>query len=205
MGIEGLTNIIGTAISIVVSFVVTFAATLLLGFEDEVEESEETKPEVVAVEDKKSVQAEVIYSPLKGRVVPLKQVPDEVFSEEMMGKGIAVIPDEGKVVSPVNGTVTSIFPTLHAIGITSDQGVEVLMHVGLDTVKLEGKFFKAKVEADAKVKIGDVLLTFDKAAIEEAGYNMITPVIITNTDDYQDIVAICQDHVDYSDRLLNVE
>lgn len=166
MGIEGLTNIIGTAISIVVSFVVTFAATLLLGFEDEVEESEETKPEVVAVEDKKSVQAEVIYSPLKGRVVPLKQ---------------------------------------DAIGITSDQGVEVLMHVGLDTVKLEGKFFKAKVEADAKVKTGDVLLTFDKAAIEEAGYNMITPVIITNTDDYQDIVAICQDHVDYSDRLLNVE
>lgn len=205
IGGEGLTNIIGTAVSIVVSFVVTFAATLLLGFEDEAKESEEAKTEVAAIEDKKPVQAEVIYAPLKGRIVPLKQVPDEVFSSEMMGKGIAVIPDEGKVVSPVNGTVTSIFPTLHAIGITSDQGVEVLMHVGLDTVKLEGKFFEAKVEADARVKTGDELLSFDKAAIEEAGYNVITPIIITNTDSYKDIVAVCQENVDYSDRLLNVE
>lgn len=128
-----------------------------------------------------------IYPPIKGSIHPLSDVKDEVFSQGILGKGLAILPEEGKVFSPVNGEVTTLFPTLHAIGLTSDSEAEVVIHVGMDTVQLEGKYFKAHVQAGDKVKVGQLLLEFDKNEIEKAGYSLMTPVIITNTPEFSQI------------------
>ena len=208
IGGDGFKNIIGAALSIVVAFVVSFIATLILGFEDEPEtEDEETNEENSEAPAAKSEKKEnaVIDSPMKGTVTLLKDVPDEAFANETMGKGIAILPDDGRVVSPVNGVVSMVFPTLHAIGITSDEGAEILIHVGLDTVNLNGKYFDAKVSADDHVQTGQELLTFDKEAIESEGYKTITPVIITNTDDYSEFNFTDKKHVTYAERLMTIK
>ena len=123
-------------------------------------------------------------SPMSGQLVPLEQVPDESFASGLLGSGIAIIPAQGRVISPVSGVVSSLFRTGHAIGLTSDEGCEVLIHVGLDTVKLDGKHFYPQVQNDQVIKAGDVLLTFDIEAIRNAGFNLTTPVLITNSDDF---------------------
>ena len=127
-------------------------------------------------------------SQLNGEVVPLKEVKDETFASEMMGKGIAINPTEGKVVSPINGTVQMIFKTKHAIGLKSEDGAEILIHIGMDTVQLDGKHFTAHVKDGDKVKVGDTLVEFDMDAIKKEGYELVTPVIITNTMEYLEIV-----------------
>jgi PTS system beta-glucosides-specific IIC component len=104
-----------------------------------------------------------------------------------MGEGIAIQPTEGRLVSPVDGTVTTILNTKHAIGLTSDAGAEILVHVGLDTVKLDGKYFKAHVKQGDEVKVGDILIEFDLEAIKAEGYDTITPVIVTNSKDFSDV------------------
>lgn len=208
IGGDGFKNIIGAALSIAVAFVVSFIATLILGFEDEPEtEDEETNEENSETPAAKSEKKEkaVIDSPMKGTVTLLKDVPDEAFANETMGKGIAILPDDGRVVSPVNGVVSMVFPTLHAIGITSDEGAEILIHVGLDTVNLNGKYFEAKVSADDHVQAGQELLIFDKEAIESEGYKTITPVIITNTDDYTEFNFTDKKHVTYAERLMTIK
>lgn len=124
---------------------------------------------------------------MSGEVKPLSLVPDPAFSEEMMGKGFAIQPSEGRAVSPVNGTVFSVSKSGHAIGLVSDLGAEMLIHIGIDTVKLKGQFFSPKIQAGAKVSVGDLLMEFDREEIEKAGYNMITPVIITNMVQYTDV------------------
>ncbi len=141
------------------------------------------------VEAKNLVKQEVISSPIKGDVLPLNQVKDEVFSAGLLGKGVAIEPKEGKVVSPVDGTLTTLFPTHHALGITSDNGAEILIHVGMDTVQLEGKCFTPKAKQGDKIKAGQVLLEFDIDGIKEAGYPVTTPVIISNSDNYLDIIG----------------
>lgn len=128
-----------------------------------------------------------IMSPLSGEVVPVTEVRDPTFSQEMLGKGVAIHPTEGRVVSPVNGTVDRIFDTLHAISLISDDDVEVLIHVGMDTVKLKGEFFTALVNNGDTVKIGDPLLAFNMEALERKGFELTTPVVICNIDDYSDI------------------
>ena len=128
--------------------------------------------------------AEVV-SPLAGQVKPLSQATDPVFSSGVMGEGVVIEPSQGELVSPVNGTVTVLFPTKHAVGIVSEEGVEMLMHIGMDTVSLDGKGFEAHVEQGDKVVVGQQLISFDMDVIKEAGLVTETPVIITNQDDFQ--------------------
>ena len=125
-----------------------------------------------------------IYAPMAGQAVAISEVPDPTFSSGMMGNGIAIQPTDGKVCSPVNGTVDMMFDTGHAVSLVSDNGIEILIHVGLETVGLEGKPFQVKVQNGQKVKKGDVLMIADLEAIKAAGLPTITPVLICNTDDY---------------------
>lgn len=123
-----------------------------------------------------------IVAPITGNLLPIEEVPDKVFSQKMIGDGLAIEPIEGKVVSPIDGTVVTIFPTNHAIGLITKEGLEILIHIGLDTVELNGLGFKHIIEKDRKVKKGDLLMEFDKDLIIEKGKSPITPIIITNMD-----------------------
>ncbi|WP_433948815.1 beta-glucoside-specific PTS transporter subunit IIABC [Paenibacillus taichungensis] len=187
----------GGLIAIVAAAVLTY----ILGFQEEnAPQSAEATPAaepttpaattsasaVTAVEETKALDQDV-FSPITGEVKSLSEVPDPAFSEEIMGKGFAIQPSEGRVVSPINGTVFSLSKSGHAIGLVSDDGAEMLIHIGIDTVKLKGQFFSPKVQAGAKVAVGDVLMEFDREEIEKAGYTTITPVIITNMHQYNSI------------------
>ncbi|MDN9008692.1 beta-glucoside-specific PTS transporter subunit IIABC [Brevibacillus laterosporus] len=200
-GLPGLPILVGETfwyaiIGLIIAFIVGAVMTYILGFIDiptneAQEESKETE-EIIAVEKEAAtenthVQNEQIFSPIAGAVHPLQAVSDPTFSREIMGKGLAIEPTEGRVVSPVNGTVVSIFNTKHAIGLISDAGAEVLIHIGIDTVKLGGKHFTAHVETGQQVKVGELLIEFDLQEIRQAGFETITPVIITNTDQYPEI------------------
>lgn len=144
-----------------------------------------------------------IYSPMSGKVIPLSEVKDTTFASELMGKGIAIIPTVGKAVAPDNGEVVSLFRTKHAIGFQTESGAEILIHIGIDTVKLDGQHFEAHVEAGNKVKKGDLLISFDIEAIKQAGFEVTTPIIITNSDSYQDIQCIFeQDNIQSGEALL---
>ncbi|WFE14099.1 beta-glucoside-specific PTS transporter subunit IIABC [Bacillus atrophaeus] len=168
-------------IGLVISFAAGTAAAYLIGFEDiQAEGSNETAEKAPEMK----VDGEMIHSPIKGEVKALSEVNDSVFSAEIMGKGFAIVPEEGLAVAPVSGTITTVFKTKHAIGITSDRGAEVLIHIGLDTVQLDGRHFDVLVKEGDKVSPGDPLVSFDIEKIKAAGYDVITPVIITNTDQY---------------------
>ena len=142
------------------------------------------------VPSKQRLKTLSISSPIAGNVIPLNEVPDETFASGLLGKGVGIVPSQGRVVSPVNGSVASLFRTGHAIGLLSDEGVELLIHVGLDTVKLEGKHFTVHVAQDQPVRCGDLLIEFDLAAIHQAGYELATPIVITNSEDYLDVVPV---------------
>lgn len=186
IGTEGFRNITLACVGAAIAFVVSFVVTYLVGFEDIVEEKQECKAEVEEVIENQ-VKDAVVYSPMNGKCVDLAEVNDPMFSEGMMGEGIAIIPAEGRVSSPVNGVVSALFETKHAIGITSEDGTEILIHVGIDTVNLKGKYFDAKVKVGDNIKIGDTLVEFDKDSIIEEGYEVITPVIITNSSIYSEV------------------
>ena len=183
-----------------VSFGLAAILTVVFGFENKVESSQSK----VEVGGGTLVKKAVIVSPLTGDVKQLTEVNDPVFSAETMGKGIAIEPTIGEVSSPVNGTVLTIFPTKHAIGIMSDEGVEILIHIGLNTVQLDGKYFSQIVEQGAKVNQGDLLVKFDIEKIKEAGYELTTPVIITNTSDYLDILPSDKKEIKKGEPLLTV-
>ncbi len=187
IGGESMMNFVYACIGAVISVVVAFVAGLIL-YKDKVEAIEDENLEEVAVDKAPLMNKITIASPLNGEVVPLTEVKDETFSSEMMGKGIAINPTEGKVVSPINGIVQMIFKTKHAIGLKSEDGAEILIHIGMDTVQLDGKHFIAHVKDGDKVKVGDTLVEFDMDAIKKEGYELVTPVIITNTMDYLEIV-----------------
>ena len=205
IGGSGFGNVINAAITIVISMIVTAVATLLLGFEDPVEEQAEETPAVEKKEEEQAPSMRIeIASPVKGTEIPLSEVKDEVFSKNIVGKGAAVIPSEGKVYSPVDGTVASVFDTKHAIGLVSEEGVEVLIHVGLDTVELGGQHFTAHVAQDDKVTKGQLLLEFDMDAIKAAGYDTVTPVVISNTDSYLDVLAADAGEINAGDMLITI-
>lgn len=187
IGGESMMNFVYACIGAVISVVVAFVAGLIL-YKDKVEAIEDENLEEVAVDKAPLMNKITIASPLKGEIVPLTEVKDETFASEMMGKGIAINPTEGKVVSPINGTVQMIFKTKHAIGLKSEEGAEILIHIGMDTVQLDGKHFIAHVKDGDKVKVGDTLVEFDMDAIKKEGYELVTPVIITNTMEYLEIV-----------------
>ncbi len=145
-----------------------------------------------------------VAAPVSGEVKELSEVEDEAFSSGALGQGFAIVPSEGKVYAPVDGTVSTFFPTGHAIGLLSDGGTEVLIHVGMDTVKLNGNGFTPKVEQGAKVKKGDLLLEFDIDYIKSQGYSTVTPVIITNSDDYTDVVPTDAKQVTHGDDAITL-
>ncbi len=133
---------------------------------------------------KETIDPNHIYAPMAGEAVALTEVPDPTFSEGLLGNGIAIKPADGKVYAPVNGTVDTAFDTGHAVSLISDNGIEILIHVGLETVGLNGAPFRMKVRNGQKVRKGDLLLIADLAAIQAAGLNTITPVLVCNSDDY---------------------
>lgn len=145
-----------------------------------------------------------ILSPLKGKVIPLENVDDPVFSSAAMGKGIGIEPTEGIVYSPFDGKVVDLFRTKHAIGLVSDDGVEILIHIGINTVKLKGKHFEAHVESGAVVKKGEKLVTFDIQGIKDDGFQTTTPIIITNTNDFLDVLPVSFKQVTEGEQILTV-
>ncbi|KIL45181.1 PTS beta-glucoside transporter subunit IIABC [Jeotgalibacillus soli] len=150
------------------------------------------------------VRKTMISSPLNGEVKPLNSVNDQVFASGALGKGVAIEPVSGQVYSPVSGKVMTLFPTGHAIGLLSDDGVEVLIHIGIDTVQLNGEYFSPKVKQGDQVSKGDLLVEFDVKKIQEAGYQTITPVIITNTNDYLDVLETEKPTINQNDDLLTI-
>ncbi len=164
-----------------------FVLVMVMGLSEEKDEPKaEAKPaNRAAVGEKKN---SVIYAPVTGTLIPLEKVKDAVFSSGTMGKGIAVDPEDGVIVAPFDGTVTALYPTKHAVGITSEDGVECIIHVGVDTANLQGKHFEVKVKENQKVKAGDVLLEVDLAAIIKEGYSLVTPILVTNSDEYLDVL-----------------
>jgi sugar PTS system EIIA component len=129
-----------------------------------------------------------VVAPLSGTIKSLEEVPDPVFSQKMMGDGIAILPDNGKVVSPVDGEIMQLFPTKHAVGIKAANGAELLIHIGLETVSMKGEGFEAHVSEGSKVQAGDPLITFDVSLVEEKAKSTITPIILTNGDDMGELV-----------------
>ena len=178
--------------------------------EDEIEEIVLEKPEIVeeVKEEKateKSVNETVIYAPLHGEVIPMSEVPDPTFSAEILGKGVGIKPIDGLVKSPINGTVEVMFETGHAVALKSQDGLEVMIHVGMDTVQLKGEGFEQLVKAGDSVQVGDELIRFDKKFIEEKGYKTVTPIIITNSDNYNGIDEIAKGTVDFGEELFRVK
>lgn len=206
----GMSNFWYALIGIGISFSVSFVVTLLLKWDEPntrdsamsdsaktlTEQGQDTttafSQETVApvtvhsIEDKKGE----VFSPLTGELVPLAELPDQTFAEELTGKGIAIRPQDGRVTAPFDGTVTLVAKSKHAIMLTSSSGIDILIHVGLNSVSLKGKFFDVKVVAGQEVKKGDLLLEFDMDGIQGAGIDLVTPVIVTNTPDYLDVVPV---------------
>lgn len=145
----------------------------------------------------------VLTSPLKGTVVAMEDVPDETFASGVLGDGIAINPSEGALYAPMDGEITTLFETLHAICITSTNGAELLLHVGKDTVELNGKGFTAHVKNGQTVKRGDLLVTFDIKVIEKAGYPIITPICVSNSDEYE-LVKSGSGNVEVGDVLITL-
>ncbi len=181
----GMGNLIVAAVGVVLTMIIAFAITMVFWKE----EAPAPGPVPADPAPRQLLQKESIPAPLEGRVLPLSEVADAAFSQGVLGKGMAVEPTKGVVTSPVNGVVETIFPTKHAVGLTSDSGIEVLIHIGMDTVQLEGKYFTAFVESGDRVTAGQKLITFDMEKIKDVGYSLVTPVVISNTDDFLDVVG----------------
>lgn len=190
-------SIVWIIVVMVLSVVLSFVLTLVLGFED-IPESEDELLDL-GTQDHLTVAA-----PVEGHVKPIESVEDDVFSREVIGKSMAIEPTGNKIYAPVTGTVTSVFPTKHAIGITGDNGVEVLVHVGIDTVKLNGEPFTSTIEQGDHVTVGDILGTFDLTQIIESGYDPTTIIVITNTDEYESITSFDHTEVKAQTSILGV-
>ncbi|KQL58566.1 MULTISPECIES: beta-glucoside-specific PTS transporter subunit IIABC [Bacillaceae] len=174
----------------VLSLVIPFVLVLVLGFKDIPEENDSTP----VVENKKEIVAsgkeKAINSPLKGELVPLKDLSDPTFAQEIMGKGVAIEPTENRIFAPISGEVMVLPDSQHAIGIKGDEGEEILIHIGIDTVSLKGEHFKAFVQVGDRIEVGELLITFDREAIKEAGFQTVTMIIVTNTPDYLDVLPM---------------
>lgn len=192
-------------IGAVISIVVTFIATLIL-YKDPVAEetSESNVPETNTTTSKLNISGATIVSPLQGKLHSLKQVEDGMFSEEILGQGVAIEPSEGTVLSPVNGTVSALFDSKHAIGITSEDGIELLIHVGIDTVQLNGEGYEYSVQKGQKILIGDKLIQFDLEGIKAKGYKAITPVVITNSAEVGDILTANDGPINIGEEIIKI-
>lgn len=144
----------------------------------------------------------ILLSPIEGETRSITEVNDPTFSERILGDGIAIMPRTGRLVSPVDGRIAILFETKHAISIVSEEGTEILIHIGLDTVNLKGKYFQSFVEVNDLVKTGDLLLEFDIDQISEAGYDLITPVIVCNSTNYSEICCFTDQKVKELDQII---
>lgn len=194
------TMIIGTVAAIVISFIIQYFAPVpnLYGGGD----APAKKPEPAPVPELKEIKQEILAAPLMGTIVPLAEVPDQVFASGAMGKGVAIDPIDGVVVAPAKAEVTLLFPTKHAIGLTTENGAELLIHIGMDTVSLAGKGFKSFVEVGDVVEAGQKLLEFDLDTIRAAGLPVITPIIVINTDSFTDVLVSQERQAHTGDYLL---
>lgn len=226
-------NLIVAVIGVTISMAIGFAATMLFYKEDSavaaagavgddasgntdmatgrLGEDDKAGEEDVSAQSRKPAGEKTpiidqveIASPIKGKILKLENVKDDAFASGVLGKGAAILPEEGKVFAPADGEVSALFPTLHAIGIKTDDGIEILIHIGLDTVQLGGEGFEAMIKQGDRVKKGQLLVTFDREFITGKGYCLETPVLITNTDSFLDVVETSKDRVDAGENLLNV-
>ncbi|EME3218927.1 PTS glucose transporter subunit IIA [Enterococcus faecalis] len=204
LGIFGVLNFINgddasgmiqSFIAIAIAAVVGFGLTFFFWKDNTVEEEE-------VIIDKTTIKKENITSPVKGRVLSLKNAEDPAFANGALGNGVVIEPTEGKVVAPFDGTIVTLFPTKHALGLISDNGTELLIHIGIDTVQLEGEGFEAFVKQGDRVKKGQTLVTFDLEGIKKAGFSTQIPIVVTNTADYLDILEVGSNEVSTSDDLL---
>lgn len=208
---QPLSYLLMMAISIGVAFVLTW----MFGYKDSVSETcqeaekEKTqgeKAEAEKLEIQESVTGEILLdSHMEGEAIPMSEVKDETFAAEVLGKGIAIIPKKGEVTAPCDAVVETVFATRHAIGLKADHGVEILIHVGINTVELGGKFYTSHVTEGDRVRTGQVMLTFDMEKIKEAGYDVTTPMIVTNSDDYQEIRILKIGNVTKQDAVLEIK
>jgi PTS system beta-glucosides-specific IIC component len=210
----GMGNLIVAVSGVAITMVIAFVATMILYKEKEVETGKglpesgkggrEEKEEKGTVQDSSMLKKLEIASPIKGKAMKLASIKDDAFASGVLGKGAAVLPEEGKVFAPADGEVTALFPTLHAIGMKTEEDVEILIHIGLDTVQLNGEGFEAMVQCGDKVKKGQLLIAFDKELIEGKGYCLETPVIITNSDDFLDVVETAEGEVEPGNSLVKI-
>ncbi|MDY4379244.1 beta-glucoside-specific PTS transporter subunit IIABC [Pectobacterium brasiliense] len=212
---ENPMNIVHALITCAIAIVVTFALTWIMGFDDPVDETETTAttngPSTSETETAKKPQAteshaeqQAIMSPLSGKLVALNDVNDDVFSQGLLGQGVAIIPDKGEVVAPVSGEIITFLESKHAVGIRTDNGLELLIHVGLDTVNLNGKHFTGHIKPGDRVSAGDRLISFDLHEIMRLGYDPITPVVIINSDDYTSVVCTAPQPIAPLDTIIKV-
>ncbi len=198
-------SFVGEAVGAVVAIVAAIVLVQIIGFDDPKESKETEEP---AIEEKKEIPVtgkQVIASPMNGTILPLDQVKDETFAQKILGDGVAVIPSEGKVFAPADGSISALMDSYHAIGISCDNGVELLIHVGMDTVELKGKHFTPHVKMGDRVTKGTLLLEFDIEQIKKAGYEVTTPVIIANTEEYSQIVCEGTGKITSGADLISVE
>lgn len=210
-------------IAVGISFVIGAVLTFIFGLGEEPKEQGEMVPETkTAVSEDTDVTEEVaeqdatdkeaivageqieISSPMVGELLPLEDVEDEVFASGAMGQGAAILPTEGKLYAPFDGKVVTFFPTKHAIGLADENGVELLIHIGMDTVQLDGEHFEGHVENDQEIKKNDALVTFDIDAIKTAGYPVVTPIIVTNTNDFKQVASEKSQHIELGDKFLTI-
>ncbi|WP_395015083.1 beta-glucoside-specific PTS transporter subunit IIABC [Robinsoniella peoriensis] len=221
-------NLIVAVAGVAITMVIAFAATMILyrdkavtetvnkdGNEkvnakenvyDSVQDSRQILFSAKAVnEEQKSMYKQMdIGSPVKGKVLKLESIKDDAFASGVLGKGAAVLPEEGNVFAPANGVVSTLFPTLHALGMETEEGVEILIHIGLDTVQLNGEGFEAMVKEGDRVQKGQLLIKFDKDFIEEKGFCLETPVIVTNSDDYLGVIEVAGNQINPGENLLKI-
>ncbi|HFT4393570.1 TPA: beta-glucoside-specific PTS transporter subunit IIABC [Klebsiella quasipneumoniae] len=206
---ENLWNIFNILIALLISVIVTAILTYILSLKYEpalvCTGNAEAPAESHISAEKNNIEG--IMNPIKGNVIPLEEVEDEVFSSGALGKGLAILPVEGKVLAPFDGTVVSVFPTLHAICLESNNGVELLIHVGIDTVSLKGAPFKSYIEKGQKVTSGQLMIEFDIGAISAAGLSLHTPVIITNLEETSELECTQDQHkvIDATKKIMSVK
>lgn len=177
-------NIVKALITMAIAFCASFVLTWFLGFEDEKDEDSDPGKNGGTASIAAGSQEDV-FAPIQGEVEPLSAVKDEAFASGSLGEGAAIVPSEGKVYAPFDGKVEMLFSTKHALGLTSEHGVELMIHVGIDTVNLNGQYFDAHVKTGDTIRKGDLLLSFDREAIRKAGYDITVPIVVTNASDHK--------------------
>ncbi|MED4040725.1 beta-glucoside-specific PTS transporter subunit IIABC [Niallia taxi] len=189
-------------IGAVISIIVTFIATLILYKDPVVEETSE--PAKSVTKESLPLNGATVLSPMQGSLHSLKYVEDGMFSEEILGQGVAIEPSEGTVVSPINGTVSAVFDSKHAIGLTSEEGIEILIHIGIDTVQLNGEGYEYFIQKGQEVRIGDKLIEFDLESIKSKGYKIVTPIVITNSAEVGEILTANEDAIKYGEEIIKI-